>query len=220
MKKLLKIDELVINDHFFLTEEDVCYYFMEYTAGRTWGYSEANNIISNLKKARKYFRTPAWKYKQDAIDEVASLINTQVIAKLDTAQITLVPIPPSKSKDDPRYDDRILTVIQKACDGVEADIRELLLNNDSMEASHESAVRPTIKELQDNLSIDETLVEGTQLTFCLFDDVLTTGAHFIACKNVLLERFPEAQVFGVFVARRAIEKEDDNDDPFILIKSD
>lgn len=121
---------------------------MEYTAGRTWGYSEANNLISNLKKARKYFGTPARKYKLDAIEEVALLLKSQVVEKLDISQITMVPIPPSKSKDDPRYDDRILTLIQKSCDGVNADIRELLFNNNSMEAAHESIVSQLSKNLK------------------------------------------------------------------------
>jgi adenine/guanine phosphoribosyltransferase-like PRPP-binding protein len=34
----------------------------------------------------------------------------------------------------------------------------------------------------------------------IVDDILTTGAHFKACKTVLQERFPEAQIFGIFIA--------------------
>jgi hypothetical protein len=40
------------------------------------------------------------------------------------------------------------------------------------------------------------------------DDVLTTGAHFRAAKRVLHARFPQAQIIGLFVARRAIVKEE------------
>jgi predicted amidophosphoribosyltransferase len=38
----------------------------------------------------------------------------------------------------------------------------------------------------------------------LLDDVLTTGAHFVAAKHVLSEAFPGVEIVGFFVARRAI----------------
>jgi hypothetical protein len=34
--------------------------------------------------------------------------------------------------------------------------------------------------------------------------VLTTGSHFKAVKEMILERSPQTQVIGVFVARRAV----------------
>jgi len=54
---------------------------------------------------------------------------------------------------------------------------------------------------------------GTQII--LLDDVLVTGATFVACRRILLNRFPNVTVFGVFVARRVPERtlpEDDFDD--------
>ena len=33
------------------------------------------------------------------------------------------------------------------------------------------------------------------------DDVITSGAHFRAAKDLLAERFPEAQIIGIFWAR-------------------
>jgi predicted amidophosphoribosyltransferase len=36
----------------------------------------------------------------------------------------------------------------------------------------------------------------------IVDDVLTTGAHFKAMKRILMERFPEARIVGLFLARR------------------
>ena len=36
----------------------------------------------------------------------------------------------------------------------------------------------------------------------LFDDVITTGAHFKAAKSLLTERFGDVAIYGIFVARR------------------
>ena len=38
----------------------------------------------------------------------------------------------------------------------------------------------------------------------IVDDVLTTGAHFVAAKSLLKRQFPETPVMGVFVARRVL----------------
>jgi hypothetical protein len=48
----------------------------------------------------------------------------------------------------------------------------------------------------------------------IVDDVLTVGNHFRAMSNRLAERFPDASIVGIFVARRAIPHEnfDDFDD--------
>lgn len=42
----------------------------------------------------------------------------------------------------------------------------------------------------------------------VFDDLLTTGAHFKAMKSALMERFAAAKITGVFLARRVPETDD------------
>jgi predicted amidophosphoribosyltransferase len=56
--------------------------------------------------------------------------------------------------------------------------------------------------------VDENLCAPTPNIIALFDDVLTTGAHFVAARNVLRSRFPQAQIIGFFIARRAPETTD------------
>ena len=38
----------------------------------------------------------------------------------------------------------------------------------------------------------------------IVDDVLTTGAHFVAAQSLLKRQFPETPIKGVFVARRVL----------------
>ncbi len=210
MKKVLFIDEMVIGDHSFLRKEDGCFYFFEYTARKGYNYSEGNKLIINFKKSVTFRKHDAWRHKLRAINQIAELIKELIIPNIDF-EVTFVPIPPSKSKQDKLYDDRMMQALNIACSGPNinnnVNLRELIHCRDSKDASHEQDVRPTIQELQDNMYLDENMQDGLSQNIFLFDDVITTGAHFIACKNLILQRYPEASVFGFFVARRAIEKQ-------------
>jgi predicted amidophosphoribosyltransferase len=116
---------------------------------------------------------------------------------------TLVPVPPSKARDDPRYDDRLLRILQRFGSGVGIDIRELVLQGTSMAAAHESEDRPTPADLLDVHTIDETLTKPAPEKLVVFDDLPTTGCHFKAIAQKLGDRFPSKPVIGLFTARRA-----------------
>jgi predicted amidophosphoribosyltransferase len=73
-----------------------------------------------------------------------------------------------------------------------------------MVASHETDDRPGVAQIAANMLVDEAVAEPEPTRIALFDDVLTTGAHFVAAKKVLRARFPNAKVHGFFLARRAI----------------
>jgi len=85
---------------------------------------------------------------------------------------------------------------------MQCDIRELVLQQSSTVAAHETDSRPGPADLVANYVIEETLASPEPQLIFVFDDVLTTGAHFRAVKQVLLSRFPSAELIGFFVARR------------------
>lgn len=198
--RLQKIDELSRRDHHYLEDGDHCYYFGEYTAREGHAYSTTNQLIHNLKKTVDKHGTPQWRYKGIAIAEVVRLLRSAI--KPD-ARVTFVPIPPSKTKGDPLYDDRLVQILHGACEGRPAEYRELLLQQQSVAAAHLSDERPTPDEVAANYRIDESLANPAPQTIFLLDDVLTTGCHFKAAERVLKERFPRANIVGLFVARRA-----------------
>lgn len=206
MKQLLRIDEISAVDHTYITEQDILFYFVEYTSGKDYTYSDGNDLINNLKKSVRYRDQPPWHYKTLAIASVAAMIRSQVVERIDLNQVTFVPLPPSKTSDHELYDNRILQVITKACRGKAADIRELLQIKASRPAAHEQDLRPTIADLEHNFLVNEALVPGVRHTIYLVDDVLTNGTTFIAARNILQQYFPDAQYVGLFVARRALEK--------------
>jgi predicted amidophosphoribosyltransferase len=88
------------------------------------------------------------------------------------------------------------------------DIRELLIQRQTMEAAHDADVRPGPDQVAASYQIDESLREPAPKAIALFDDVITTGAHFVAARRVLQGQFPQARIFGFFIARRVPETTD------------
>lgn len=197
--RVLKIDALALRDHYYLDEHDICYYAGEYTAGAGHAYSQTNQLILNFKKSLDKQGTPQWPYKERAIQQAAQIIRTAI--KPD-APITFVPVPPSKRKEDPLYDDRLLRMLQVVCVGRKQDVRELVLQEHSIEAAHLTAARPTPDELIANYRLDKNLMAPAPQTLWIIDDVLTTGCHFKAVKHVLADHFPDTPIVGLFLARR------------------
>ncbi|HEX8268742.1 MAG TPA: hypothetical protein VF581_02520 [Flavobacterium sp.] len=202
----VKIDELTIEDHYYLTlGEDDCYYFGSYYKDyRNPSPDNDHSLISNLKKKPSMALLPGYHYKNAAIIKVAAFFNAS-FSDEKLQSVTLVPIPPSKIKGHAEYDDRMLKILQIAFKGRSADIRELVEQIESTESTHTLGVRLTISEIEGNIRINENLADALKETIFLVDDVLTSGTHFKAIKNVLTKRFPNVRVAGIFVCRRVIE---------------
>ena len=96
----------------------------------------------------------------------------------------------------------MLQVLRAMDEEHQLDIRELLLLSESTTAAHASSARPTIDALIANLDIDDAAAKPTPASIALIDDVITTGAHFVAAKRLLTIRFPGIPIRGFFVARR------------------
>jgi predicted amidophosphoribosyltransferase len=64
--------------------------------------------------------------------------------------------------------------------------------------------RKSPAELRQNYRIAEMQLQNLRGIVGIFDDVLTTGSHFKAVKEMILERAPQTRVIGFFVARRAV----------------
>ena len=208
--RLSRIDDLTRSDHTFIETGDECLYLGEYTARKGYQFSETNNLIFNLKKPMDRRGQPGWQYKKHAIEEAGRQMRMALDALnpkwLSTA--TLVPMPPSKVKSDPMYDDRLMQMLQVLGTGIHPDVREMIVQRESIEAAHSTEVRPRIQGLLANFSIDEALVDPPPHAIGLIDDVLTTGSHFKAAQYLLRSRFPSIKIYGLFVARRVPGSED------------
>jgi hypothetical protein len=213
---LTEIDDLLRDEHWYLTKDDQCYTLREYIAGGGWQAGETNQLILNLKKTPDRRGKPEWYYKEQAIRRVGSELRVAFLSGgekwLDGAVI--VPMPPSKTKDDAGYDDRVVRVAQMMCQGTRAAAREILSQRASTDAVHLQEQTRDVDALANNFEVDESQCEPVPPRIAILDDVLTTGAHFVAAKRVLAQRFPKAHIIGLFVARRALVKEESTSEFF------
>ncbi len=214
--------------HSSLGAEDECYFLMEYVPYDTDNDSFSNEQIRDLKKSPDRRDKPEWPYKGLAINDIAKELGDALPGVVDFDAMTIVPIPPSKVRANPFYDDRILQLLYRACPA-HADIRELIVCQGDRVAAHVSgAERPGVRALLENYVWNEGAGNGgtwakngeegarsggevaweggsgPRNTVVLFDDVIVGGNHFVACSRFLRERYPGTRVMGIFVARRVM----------------
>ena len=172
-----------------------------------WKGSDTNDLIDNFKKSPEKFRMnpKVWKWKIRAIEQIgAELCATLNHEWLKIA--TLVPIPPSKTSEHPDYDERMLSLLHGIAHatGVKTDIRELIVQTEDTEAFHSRDDRRDPVEIESRYRINESVANPTPKVIGVFDDLLTTGAHFRAASSLFAKRFPNIPIVGIFVARRVI----------------
>ncbi len=200
--RLTEIDQLTRQDHWYLNDDDACCFFGEYSAGEGYRHSTTNQLIINFKKPTDRRGLPEWKYKEKAIRETATAFKSALLKVLD--RLTFVPIPPSKAKDDPLYDDRMVRMLNSIRPTPPLDIRELIVQIASTESVHVKEERMRPEQIENLYRVDDKqCIMPVQERIVIVDDVLTTGAHFRAAKSILTKRFPQTRIVGLFIARTA-----------------
>lgn len=216
MPQLIEIDDLTRGLHWHIRPEDACYYLREHISHGGFQASETNQLIANLKKKLDRKGKSDWGYKERAIRQAARELHSALDPN-GWEGIAIVPIPPSKAKTDPLYDDRMLQVARGAFAGTAAAVRELLYQDQTLQAFHETEDRRDVALLTQHFRVDESLCWPAPRGVIVLDDVLTTGAHFRAAKAVLQQRFGEIPVLGIFIARRVFPQKppDPSGDDFL-----
>lgn len=211
-QRLQLVGDIERPQHYFLEKDHRCYFWgeytpWEYTEGKRWDYSDTNRLIANFKKGMDRQGKEDWHHKQEAIQTIGRrFARFWKWQALHERGVILVPVPPSRRVGDPLYDNRITEMLRvvRGASGVDLDVRELLVSNGSIPASHTASHRPSPQQIYDSLSLSpvEAAMPIPNIIY-LFDDVLTTGAHFVACLRRLRELYPEQPIIGNFVARCA-----------------
>jgi hypothetical protein len=210
VSQLLQIDDLTRGDHWHLRPKDDCFFIREHISRGGYKASETNQLISNLKKEMDRKGLSDWPYKERAIYRASSELRT-ALGLTGWEGTVIVPMPPSKAPADPLYDDRMVQVASHVCAGTPGVVRELLYQTESRAAFHKKDDRRDVALLIQRFQLDERLCEPRPGFIMVLDDVLTTGAHFVAAKTVLQRRFGEIPVVGIFVARRVFPQQDPPD---------
>lgn len=138
--RLLQIDDATREDHRYLSADDFCLYQGEYTARGGYGCSPMNDMILNIKKSVTRRGRPEYQYKERDIRRAGLAFRAALNAEA-LATVTFVPVPPSKEITHPEYDNRIELVLAHMAEGTNADVRQLVLQGGSYEASSQAAMR-------------------------------------------------------------------------------
>lgn len=152
-----------------------------------------------------------YQYKIEAIKTAGE--NFAKAVRGTANEMVCVPVPPSKCRSDPEYDDRVIQILREferesKCQGHNPLALELVEQKANIRAAHASPDdRPSIGELANNYEIcDDELArlhESGRKRIYVVDDMLTTGAHFKAMQKVILNAgIPGVKVIGIFIARR------------------
>lgn len=215
-RRFTAIDDTTRDAHYWLTDEDECAYIGEYVSPGEFRLSTTNQLISNFKKSVKRKHLPDYPYKYRAIDTVAGRLDAMIP---DPTGWTFVPMPTSKTKAHPEYDNRLVVTLAKFArlSNKSVDVRELLLKTVDTDPAHNRTTnRPKPPEHVATMAVDETCAQPEPSRIILFDDVITAGATFKGAQWRVRERFPSARVVGMFIARRIFKDppEDDFGDVF------
>ncbi len=150
-----------------------------------------SSLLYNLKKPTDRKGKFEWNYKEEAITKCSEFLND--FPKFKGKNPVIIPMPPSKKKGSIEYDDRLVQIINKVENAICLDIFDV---KESVKSTHTQDQAKDLTAIQSNLEISEN-VQIPNLVYVL-DDVFTTGAHFKAIKNKILEKNPNAQVIGLF----------------------
>ncbi len=199
------MDDLIRPDHSYLAPTDECFFIGEYKPRQGFKAGWGNDLVSNLKKSPLKKALPEYRYKVAAIRQAAGAWRGALPADW-IARTTFVPVPPSKCEEHPEYDDRVEQMARLFA----ADVRLLVRQDGDREAAHLSDDRPKPADHLARYQIDERFVAPLPTQIAVIDDMLTTGASFVAMRTILAGRFPGVPVYGLFLTRRVPEAFDFN----------
>ncbi|PRF87231.1 hypothetical protein [Burkholderia multivorans] len=206
---LLQIDDTTRDAHSFLRRDDLCWYCGDCTARGGVACSPIDELVSDFRKPVSRRGRPEYRHKTRAIQTVGRTFRNAFTPDA-FRQCTFVPVPPSKARTAPEYDDRMVLALGHMAALVQAelligaDVRELVLQRESYVASHLNSAQHRMRpdDLIPFYEINEPIAALHPTHIIVVDDVLTTGSHFVAMKTVLQARYPNAWIGGLFIGRR------------------
>lgn len=180
----------------YIDETDNCFYLMDYNSRMGYGHSKENQLIFNFKKPKT---DNGYQYKLEAIAKIADILITGVFHNIDPSKIIIIPIPPSKTKADPLYDDRMLQVLEIVKKELSIQYVDLLSRPTNIVPLHQNQTPRSLSSHTFNIANDN-LSEFDDKQIIIIDDVITTGSTYKAAKNLISQNLNN-KIIGLFMAR-------------------
>lgn len=197
-------------NHRELDGEDICLFLHtrethQYGEIDQWSY--AYQTIENFKISPVALQNnPARKrYKKQAVQTITNDLAMLFRDANPRARFLLVPAVTSKSKTDPNYDDRLIKVCSTVASRFpNVDSFELLSISRTIASAHTDAGTRNVNALFSNIVVDTSIAIRDYASVLIFDDVISSGAHFKACKLAIQRAYGnDVLIEGVFWARTA-----------------
>ena len=185
------------HSHYYISDDDFCIYAREYISHAGYQGGQTNRYITNFKKSPDKRETVQWGYRKQAIEAFSK--EARLLFK-PYSQAAITAIPSSTAKNDSEYDNRfedLFTELQKSRPNL--NIEWPIAIKQTIKSSHLGGDRDP--ETFKKNCFWKGFRKGHPKMLIIFDDVLTTGAHFRAMSDFLKKNGYEGEIVGVFWAR-------------------
>lgn len=206
--KWRQVDESIELFHCPNQDELLLIYGRIYTSRMGFDYSETNQLIINFKKSPERSNDYELRYKRNAIAqfarEAAAFLERRHRHRRRHSPVTLIPMPPSKTRAHPEYDDRVEQVAQRIEKKL-SNVRccPLLQGIQDVDSYHTRSTPRDPNEIFSIIEVDDNEIfdcDDNEIIYVI-DDILTSGAHFTAARRHILECYPDIEVRGLFWAK-------------------
>lgn len=197
-----RVDELWRAGRGNLTEDDLCFFYFV-RDDRGFDKSHDNDVMYDFKHDPLKFLpgSAPLKYKMKAIEECAGHLASFLEANEGTFKgldVLLVPMPTSIPRRSASFDNRIDLACEKASQRVAwVRVCKALDVSAELAAAHLGGTRD-VGVLSDRITCSVIAPSAVPTFAILVDDVLTTGAHYAACKRVMGRVNPRVGIMGLF----------------------
>lgn len=197
-------------NHRELEPDDVCLFLHTretHAYGEIEQWSYPYRTVENFKiSPHALSAKPARrKYKEEAVRIVADDLAMLFRDSDPYTKLLLVPAVTSKAKSDPNYDDRLPRVCEMVASRFpNVDWVELLSARQTIASAHTGDGTRDVDALLANIAVVPGFPVGDYASVLIFDDVISSGAHFKACERAIKSVYGEhTPVKGVFWSRTA-----------------
>lgn len=202
------VDPIAMSDRPNLIASDACFYFMTHDS-RGYMASRANDLMNDFKKDIEQYaeRPDVLAYKKEAIRRCARYVASFFEERegyFDGLPVSLVPMPTSVPKRTKGWDYRLDALCKLVSDEVPWVRYEPVLDiKERITPSHAGGTRD-VETLEKMIKVTGPISSAPSGGWVvLFDDILTTGAHYAACRNLLSKKYGPMcnySLIGLFLA--------------------
>ncbi|MFC1944846.1 hypothetical protein ACFLX5_05105 [Chloroflexota bacterium] len=195
MWKKIDIQRFIESVPIHLNDDDLCFYARELISHGGYTASDANSLMNNFKKEASKRGTREWFHKERAVKQLAGELAPALI---DNAMV--FSIPTSKTKDHLDHDLRFEMLFEEVRAIKTVVVVEPIRYSISQLAAHDEGGTRDPDIIKSNYIWDGFGGKCPDIVY-IVDDVLTTGGHFRACKDFVLEHCPETLILGYFFCK-------------------